>query len=138
MSKSTNAEISNPDATLRVRLGTKDTHYRGGLIPAATVMRLFADCTTEIGILDTGRAGLLAAYEKAEFFKPVYAGDYLEIRAKRLSKGNRSRRTSLEALRSMEAKELGGGLSGGVFHDPPELIASAIMVGVRPREVPES
>ena len=82
-----------------------------------------------------GVDGYLAAYEKAEFFKPVYAGDYLEISAKLLSKGNRSRRTQLEARRSVEAKELGGGLSGGVFHDPPELVAQAIMVGVRPREV---
>jgi 3-aminobutyryl-CoA ammonia-lyase len=123
---------------LRIRLGLHDTHYPDGLIPAATILRLFADCASEVGIRMDGTDGYLAAYEKAEFFKPVYAGDYIEIRAKRLSKGNRSRRTSIEARRSMEAKELGGGLSGGVFHDPPELIASAIMVGVRPREVPES
>ena len=38
----------------------------------------------------------------------------------------------------MESKELGGGLSGGVFHDPPELIASAVMIGVRPRETSQS
>jgi hypothetical protein len=36
----------------------------------------------------------------------------------------------------MESKELGGGLSSGVFHDPPELVAQAIMIAVRPRETP--
>src|SRR5215472_9727446 len=123
---------------LRVRLGLHDTHYPNGLIPAATILRLFADCASELGIRMDGTDGYLAAYEKAEFFKPVYARDYLEIRAKRLSIGNRSRRTALEARRAMESKELGGGLSGGIFHDPPELVASAIMVGVRPREVPQS
>lgn len=127
-----------PEGYLRLRLGLHDTHYPNGLIPAATILRLFADCASELGIRMDGTDGYLAAYEKAEFFKPVYAGDYIEIRAKRLSKGNRSRRTSLEALRSMESKELGGGLSGGIFHDPPELIASAIMVGVRPREAPSA
>ena len=123
---------------LRVRLGLHDTHYPNRLIPAATILRLFADCASEVGIKTDGTDGYLAAYEKAEFFKPVYAGDYVEIRAKRVSKGNRSRRTALEARRCMESKELGGGLSGGVFHDPPELIASAIMIGVRPREIPSS
>ncbi len=122
---------------LRIRLGLHDTHYPNGLIPAATILRLFADCASELGIRTDGTDGYLAAYEKAEFLKPAYAGDYVEIRAKYLSKGNRSRRMALEARRCMESKELGGGLSGGVFHDPPELIASAIMVGVRPREVPK-
>jgi 3-aminobutyryl-CoA ammonia-lyase len=125
-----------PEGYLRVRLGLHDTHYPNGLIPAATILRLFADCASELGIRTDGTDGYLAAYEKAEFFKPLYAGDYVEIRAKRLSKGNRSRRTALEARRCMESKELGGGLSGGIFHDPPELIAQAIMIAVRPREAP--
>jgi 3-aminobutyryl-CoA ammonia-lyase len=127
-------KTKEPEGYLRIRLGLHDTHYPNGLIPAATLLRLFADCASEVGIRMDGVDGYLAAYEKAEFLKPVYAGDYIEIRAKLLSKGNRSRRTQLEAHRTMEAKELGGGLSGGIFHDPPELIARAVMVGVRPRE----
>ena len=82
-----------PEGFLRVRLGMHDTHYPNGLIPAATIMRLFADCASEIGIRMHGVDGYLAAYEKAEFLKPFYAGDYLEIRARLLSRGNRSRRT---------------------------------------------
>ena len=131
-------EDKEPEGYLRIRLGLHDTHYPNGLIPAATILRLFADCASELGIRTDGTDGYLAAYEKAEFFKPVYAGDYIEIRAKGLSKGNRSRRTALEARRCMQSKELGGGLSGGVLHDPPELIASAVMIGVRPRETPQS
>jgi acyl-CoA hydrolase len=131
-------ETKQPEGFLRVRLGLHDTHYRDGLIPAATILRLFADCSSELGIRTDGTDGYLAAYEKVEFLKPVYAGDYIEIRARRLSKGNRSRRTAVEARRAMQAKELGGGLSGGIFHDPPELVAHAIMVGVRPRGAPQS
>lgn len=125
-----------PRGFLRVRLGLHDTHYPNGLIPAATLLRLFADCASEVGIRMDGVDGYLAAYEKAEFLKPVYAGDYIEIRATLLGKGNRSRRTQIEARRCMEAKELGGGLSGGVFHEPPELVAHAVMIGVKPREAP--
>jgi 3-aminobutyryl-CoA ammonia-lyase len=134
----TGNDEKQPEGYLRVRLGLHDTHYASGLIPAATILRLFADCSSELGIRTEGTDGYLAAYEKAEFFKPVYAGDYIEIRARRLSKGNRSRRTAVEARRAMESKELGGGLSGGIFHDPPELVAQAIMIAVRPRETPPS
>ena len=97
-----NTQDKEPEGYLRIRLGLHDTHYPNGLIPAATILRLFADCASELGIRTDGTDGYLAAYEKAEFFKPVYAGDYIEIRAKRLSKGNRSRRSSLEARRCME------------------------------------
>jgi 3-aminobutyryl-CoA ammonia-lyase len=124
-----------PAGYLRVRFGLHDTHYSGGLIPAATILKTFADCSSEIGIRLDGVDGYLAAYETAEFLKPVYAGDYVEFRARLLSKGNRSRRISVEARRCMEAKEFEGGLSGGIFHDPPEVVARAVMVAVRPRDV---
>src|SRR5260370_2945301 len=64
---------------LRLRLGLHDTHYPDGLIPAATILRLFADCASELGIRYDGTDGYLPAYEKTEFFKPLYAGDYVEI-----------------------------------------------------------
>jgi len=131
------APIGKPDATLRVRLGTKDTHYQGGLIPAATVMRLFADCTTEIGIRDNGRAGLLAAYENAEFLLPLRSGDYVEIRAAVLSRGRRSRRIALEAWRLMRAPAEDAQRRDYTICEPPELAARGIMISVGPRPAAE-
>jgi len=125
--------ITTPDATLRLRLGTKDTHYRGGLIPAATVMRLFADCSTEIGIRDNGRPGLLATYENAEFLLPLRAGDYVEIRAAVVSRGNRSRRVALEAWRLVRAPAEDAASGDYAKCEPPELAARAIMVSVAPK-----
>jgi 3-aminobutyryl-CoA ammonia-lyase len=122
------------EAFLRVRLGLHDTHYPNGLIPAATILRLFADCSGEIGVKMDGVDGYLAAYENAEFLLPVYAGDYLEVRAKLETAGNRSRRIGLQALRCTEHRDLGGGLSGGIFHDPPQLVARAIMIAVKPKD----
>jgi acyl-CoA hydrolase len=125
-----NAGIANPEATLRIRLGTKDTHYRGGLIPAAAVMRLFADCTTEIGIRENGRPGLLAAYEKTEFLLPLRSGDYVEIRAAVLSRGRRSRRIGVEAWRLMRAPAEGVTRPDYSTCEPPELAARGIMITV--------
>jgi acyl-CoA hydrolase len=124
---------TTPDATLRVRLGTKDTHYHGGLIPAATVMRLFADCSTEIGLRDNGRPGLLAAYENAEFLLPLRAGDYVEIRARVVSRGRRSRRLALEAWRLARAPADGASSRDYAMCEPPELAARAIMISVAPK-----
>lgn len=122
-----------PDAMLRVRLGTADTHYRSHLIPAATVMRLFADCSTEIGIRDNGRAGLLAAYEGAEFLKPLRVGDYVEIHASVIARGRRSRRISLEAWRLARAPAYDAADHSYTLCEPPELVARATMVSVAPR-----
>jgi 3-aminobutyryl-CoA ammonia-lyase len=135
VSKASSVCIDKPDATLHVRLGTKDTHYGGGLIPAATVMRLFADCTTEIGILDSGRPGLLAAYENAEFLLPLRAGDYVEIRAAVISRGRRSRRIALEAWRLIRAPAEDAARRDHVPCEPPELAARATMISVSPKAV---
>jgi hypothetical protein len=54
-------------------------------------MRSFADCSTEIGLRDNGRLGLLAAFENAEFMLPLRVVDDVEIRAAIVSRGHRSR-----------------------------------------------
>ena len=124
--------LLQPDGTLRIRLSVADSHYREHLIPAATILRLFADCSTEIGLRENGgREGLLAAYEGATFLHTCRVGDYLEIRATMLSRGNRSRRVGLAAFRHVRAPSQEGGVS--TVCDPPELVAHAILVSVRPK-----
>src|SRR5215510_6120647 len=123
-----------PDGILRVRLGVADSHYRENLIPAATILRLFADCSTEIGLRESGgREGLLAAYESADFLLPCRVGDYLEIRGRILSRGNRSRRVGLSALRYVRAPEKDGEGARYALVDPPELVAKAVLVAVSPK-----
>jgi len=125
--------MTRPDASLRVRLGTRDTHYRSHLIPASTVMRLFADCSTEIGIRDKGRPGLLAAYENAEFLVPLSVGDHVEIRATVVARGRRSRRIALEAWRLAPAPAQDVPDRSDEYCETPELAARATMISVAPR-----
>lgn len=121
-------------ATLRVRLGMLDTHYSEGLVPAATILRLFADCSTEIGLRENnGREGMLAAYEGAEFLLPCRAGDYLEIRATVLTRGNRSKRVQLEAFRTLRAPHGSENNSRWSVCEPPEIVARAVLVSVTPK-----
>jgi 3-aminobutyryl-CoA ammonia-lyase len=129
----TDKKDEKPDGTLRVRLSVADSHYREHLIPAATILRLFADCSTEIGLRESGgREGLLAAYESADFLMPCRVGDYLEIRGRILSRGNRSRRVGMTAHRYVRAPEKDDG-SHYVLLDPPELVAKAVLVAVSPK-----
>jgi 3-aminobutyryl-CoA ammonia-lyase len=123
------------ESMLRVRLGMQnDTHYAEALIPAATLLRLFADCSTEIGLRENnGREGLLAAYENAQFLKSCRVGDYLEIRAKVLSRGNRSRRVEIKAWRTMEAPSPEASDKLWKIVEPPELVAIAVLVAVTPK-----
>jgi 3-aminobutyryl-CoA ammonia-lyase len=123
------------EARLRVRLGMQDTHYAEALIPAATILRLFADCSTELGLRENrGREGLLAAYEGAEFLKPCRVGDYLEIQAKVVSRGNRSRRVEITAWRALQAPVHGENDNRWTVCDPPELVAKAVLVSVTPKD----
>jgi len=122
-----------PDGTLRMRLSVVDSHYREHLIPAATILRLFADCSTEIGLRESGGLeGMLAAYESADFLLPCRVGDYLEIRGRILSRGKRSRRVGLTAHRYVRAPEKDDG-SRYILCEPPELVAKAVLVAVSPK-----
>lgn len=87
----------------KIRMSLSDAHYAGQLVDGARILALFGDAATELCIIDSGVEGLFRAYEKIEFLHPVYAGDFLEIRAEILSKGNRSRQMSFEAYKIIES-----------------------------------
>lgn len=89
---------------VRLRMAQTDAHYGGNLVSGAKVMEVFGDACTELAIRTDGDEGLLAAYESAEFLMPVQAGDFLEVRARLLSRGRTSRRAGLEAYKLIEPR----------------------------------
>jgi 3-aminobutyryl-CoA ammonia-lyase len=123
--------LVTPDAILRVRLSAQDTTYRSVIIPAARIMGMFADCITQITLREDGDGSLLAAYEGATFLQSVHIGDYLELQAKVISRGNRSRRVAVTALRHIRAPGPGEpDLPAAVVCDPPQKVAEAVIVVV--------
>src|ERR687889_1173893 len=90
-------EFDGPaDATLRLRLGPRDARYADGLVPGAKAMELFGDLETEIALKEGGDEGLCVAYDMVEFLAPLHVGDYVEARARVVSRGSTSRRLYLE------------------------------------------
>ncbi|MGE5673539.1 MAG: hotdog domain-containing protein [Mycobacterium leprae] len=89
---------------LRVRMAAHDAHYAGNLVDGARVLQLFADAATELLIQHDGDEGLFAAYDMIEFKAPVFAGDFLEVRARITRVGNTSRGMTFEAYKVVQAE----------------------------------
>lgn len=91
------------ESFLRVRMSAHDAHYGGNLVDGARVLGLFGDAATELLIQHDGDEGLFVAYDMVEFKAPVYAGDYLEVRARITRVGKSSRTMVFEAHKVIAA-----------------------------------
>lgn len=119
-----------PEVKLRVRIGANDVHYAGDLVDGAHIMQLFGDVATELTIRYDGDEGLLRAYEKVEFFEPVYSGDFLEIVGKIVNVGNTSRKIIFEAYKIISSSQDETQKSASDVLVPPILVANAIGTAV--------
>ena len=72
-------------------------HYAGNLVDGAYSLALFGDVATEVCIRADGDEGLFASYSDVQFTAPVRAGDVLEIEARVVRVGRRSRTLEFEA-----------------------------------------
>lgn len=66
-------------------------HYAGNLVDGAYSLGLFGDVATEVCIRTDGDEGLFASYADVQFKAPVRAGDVLEVTARVVKVGRRSR-----------------------------------------------
>lgn len=116
---------------VRLRLGQNDAHYGGDLVSGAKVLELFGDACTELAIRTDGDEGLLAAYESAEFFIPVRAGDFLEVRAVLVSRGRTSRRAMLEAYKYIEPRPDVSDSAADILPEPVLVARGALVYVVK-------
>ena len=87
------------EASHRLRLGTADAHYGGGLVSGARLIELIHDLATELCIRSDGDEGLFAGYSSVEFLKPVHAGDFVEVTGTIVRAGTTSREMSFVVVR---------------------------------------
>jgi len=71
-------------------------HYAGNLVDGAYSLAAFGDVATEMCIRTDGDEGLFASYSDVQFQAPVRAGDVIEIEARLVRVGNRSREMEFE------------------------------------------
>lgn len=128
------SDTPSPDATPDPRLGLEvvhrryvpasHAHYAGDLVDGAYSLGLFGDVATEVCIRTDGDEGLFASYADVQFRAPVRAGDVLEVRARVVRVGRRSRELELTAtVVCRRRSDLGA--SRAQILDPPLLATSA-------------
>jgi 3-aminobutyryl-CoA ammonia-lyase len=71
-------------------------HYAGNLVDGAYALGLFGDVATEVCIQGDGDEGLYASYSDVQFRAPMRAGDVLEVTARVVRVGTRSRTIEFE------------------------------------------
>lgn len=115
----------------RARINEQHCYYRNGMASGAHIMQLMEDAAMELSIMDSGDEGLLAGYERVEFYHSLYSGDYVEVAAWFSKIGNKSRRVELEVYKVIEAVQ--GSDSASNILESPLLVARATLIGVLPK-----
>jgi 3-aminobutyryl-CoA ammonia-lyase len=117
---------------LRLRVGAEQTHYGGGLVDGAFVLKLFGDAATELMVRLDGDEGLLRAYSSVDLLAPVFGGDYLEVEAEVTRVGRTSRDIRFEARKVITLSSPSG--SAARVLEPPVVVARATATCVVPDE----
>lgn len=113
-------------------------HYAGNLVDGAYSLAAFGDVATEMCIRTDGDEGLFAAYSEVQFLAPVRAGDCLEIEARIVRAGSRSREMEFE-VRVVTRGNPERGASAADVLDPPVVATTARGTVVVPaKELPDS
>ena len=126
------------ETTLKLRMGSHDAHYAGGLVDGARMLQLFGDVATELLIRLDGDEGLFRAYEAVEFLAPVFGGDYIEVRGKITQIGKSSRKMEFEAtklIQSLPADRGGLGASSAEVIVKPVVVCRARGTCVTPAQL---
>jgi 3-aminobutyryl-CoA ammonia-lyase len=108
-----------------------DAHYAGGLVEGAFSLGCFGDVATELCIRTDGDEGLFASYSDVQFLAPVRAGDVLEVEARLVRVGRRSRQLAFEARVVCRGRPDRGASAAEVL-DPPLVVTTAVGTVVVP------
>lgn len=122
-----------PTAFIRLRLGSEDAHYGGGLVAGARQLEIIGDLITELAMRYDGDEGLFRAYGSVEFLAPLYAGDWIEAKGRMIRVGNTSRTCEFEVWKVGRARP-DISESAAEFLDEPILTCRAVGTTVVPKE----
>ena len=129
--------MSNPTpqvgttVTHRRYVSYSHAHYAGNLVDGAYSLAAFGDVATEMCIRTDGDEGLFASYSDVQFRAPVRAGDVIEVEARLVRVGRRSREMDFEVRVVGRGSPQRGKSSADVL-DPPIVATTARGVVVVP------
>ena len=110
--------VKTMKAMIRIRMGSGDAHYAGGLVDGARILELFGDAATELLIRHDGDEGLFRAYDSVEFLAPVRAGDFIEAEGELTGVGATSRKMVFTARKVISSRPDIGPTACDVLTEP--------------------
>ena len=126
-----NDHLVGESVTHRRYVPYSHAHYAGNLVDGAYSLAAFGDVATELCIRTDGDEGLFASYSDVQFKAPVRAGDCLEIEARIVRAGTRSREMEFE-VRVVTRGNPERSASAADVLDPPIVATTARGVVVVP------
>lgn len=99
-------------------------HYAGNLVDGAYSLAAFGDVATELCIRTDRDEGLFASYSDVQFRAPVRAGDVIEVEARLVRVGRRSRELEFEVRVVGRGQPERSGSAAAVL-DPPLVATTA-------------
>ena len=101
--------------------------WSAGWVDGAYSLACFGDVATEVCIRSDGDEGLFASYSEVTFHAPVRAGDVLEVTARIVRVGRRSREIEFSAtvLCRGTADQDGASAGAAAVLDPPLVATTA-------------
>ena len=135
------SEFKTLKAIIRLRMGSHDGHYAGGLVDGARILQLFGDVATELLIRHDGDEGLFKAYESIEFLAPVFSGDYIEVEGTLVRVGRTSRTMEFVAtkvIQPLSVEKGGKGVSSAEVLKEPIVVCRAKGTCVTPAHLQRS
>jgi 3-aminobutyryl-CoA ammonia-lyase len=106
-------------------------HYAGNLVDGAYSLAAFGDVATEMCIRTDGDEGLFASYSDVQFVAALRAGDVIEVEARIVRVGTRSREMDF-VVRVVGRGAPDRGQSAADVLDPPLVATTARGVVVVP------
>jgi 3-aminobutyryl-CoA ammonia-lyase len=128
--RTTKAEVGTT-VTHRRYVPYSHAHYAGNLVDGAYSLAAFGDVATELCIVTDGDEGLFASYSDVQFKAPVRAGDVIEVTARIVRVGRRSREMDFE-VRVVGRGNPSRGESAADVLEPPIVATTARGVVVVP------
>ncbi|KAJ49054.1 3-aminobutyryl-CoA ammonia-lyase [Clostridium tetanomorphum] len=127
------------ESVLNYKMTPSDGNNLGDIVPVGRQLDIWGDAETELMILVDGDESLCLGYRDIKFYKDIYVGDQIDVKATLVKVGNTSRTCKLETYKVATPSRLNGkpeaALNDVDILNPPVLCGEGYSVLVVKKEL---
>ncbi len=91
--------------TMRYRMSDQDVFYGGGVVNGARGLTLMEDCAKRLMAKVFSNVGTMTKVKKVRLYEPLFAGDYMEFKARIKRKEDNKALIEVRAFKIIEYPE---------------------------------